>query len=89
MGSILPEIPQPSVTEISLKIIYLKFRSNFPGAIELRNIAEHGSHIAYGQLHIHSLLLSFFTPVRLSHVNHESGVNHFTDTICILRQHAC
>ena len=32
---ILQEIPQPSVTEISLKITYLKFCSNLPGASEL------------------------------------------------------
>ena len=32
---ILQEIPQPSVTEISMKITYLKFCSNLPGANEL------------------------------------------------------
>ena len=30
------EMPQPSVTEILLKITYLKFDSNFPGANELK-----------------------------------------------------
>ena len=29
-------MPQPSITKICLKIIYLKFHSNFPGANELR-----------------------------------------------------
>ena len=29
-------MPQPSVTEISLKITYLNFCSNLPGANELR-----------------------------------------------------
>ena len=28
------EVPQPSVTEICLKIMYLNFHSNFPGANE-------------------------------------------------------
>ena len=32
LSAILQEIPQPSVTEISLTIIYLKFCSNLPGA---------------------------------------------------------
>ena len=35
LRAILQEIPQSSVTEISLKITYLKFCSNFPGANEL------------------------------------------------------
>ena len=30
------KIPQPSVTEISWKITYLKFHSNFPGASEFK-----------------------------------------------------
>ena len=34
-SAILQEIPQPSVIEISLKITYLKFCSNLPGANEL------------------------------------------------------
>ena len=33
LRAILQEIPQPSVTEISLKITYLKFCSNLPGAM--------------------------------------------------------
>ena len=36
LRAILQEIPQPSVTEISLKITYLKFCSNLPGANELK-----------------------------------------------------
>ena len=40
MRAILQEIPQPPVTEISLKIIYLKFCSNLPGANEL-NLVMH------------------------------------------------
>ena len=35
LKAILQEIPQPSVTEISLKITYLKFYPNLPGANEL------------------------------------------------------
>ena len=35
MKAISLDIPQPSVTEISLKIIYLKFCSNLPGDNEL------------------------------------------------------
>ena len=35
LRAILQEIPQPSVTEMSLKITYLKFCSNLPGANEL------------------------------------------------------
>ena len=35
LSAILQEIPQPSVTEISLKITYLKFCSSPPGANEL------------------------------------------------------
>ena len=31
-------MPQPSVTKISLKITYLKFHSNFPGANELKEV---------------------------------------------------
>ena len=34
-NAILQEIPQPPVTEISLKITYLKFCSNLPGSNEL------------------------------------------------------
>ena len=30
-------MPQPSITKICLKITYLKFQSNFPGANELSN----------------------------------------------------
>ena len=33
--AISQEMPQPSITEICLKITYLKFYSNFPGANEL------------------------------------------------------
>ena len=33
--AISQEMSQPSVTEICLKIAYLKFNSNFPGTIEL------------------------------------------------------
>ena len=35
MGAISQEIPQPSITKISLNITYLKFYSNLPGANEL------------------------------------------------------
>ena len=35
LSAILQEIPQPSVTEISSKITYLKLCSNLPGANEL------------------------------------------------------
>ena len=35
-SAILQEIPQPSVTEISLKITYLKLCSNPPRANELK-----------------------------------------------------
>ena len=35
LRAILQEIPQPSVTEINLKITYLKLCSNFPGVNEL------------------------------------------------------
>ena len=38
LSAILQEMPQPSVTEISLKIIYLKFHSNLPGASELNSL---------------------------------------------------
>ena len=31
------EIPQPSITKTSLKIVYLKFHSNLPGANELKS----------------------------------------------------
>ena len=43
MRAVSQEIPQPSVTEISLKISYLKLNSNLPGAsklIPLTNITE-------------------------------------------------
>ena len=33
--AISQEMPQPSITKIHLKITYLKFHSNFPGANEL------------------------------------------------------
>ena len=33
--SISEEMPQPPITEICLKITYVKFHSNFPGANEL------------------------------------------------------
>ena len=38
LRAILQEISQPSVTEFSLKITYLKFCSNLPGANELREV---------------------------------------------------
>ena len=34
--TILQEMPQPSITKIRLKVTYLKFHSNFPGANELK-----------------------------------------------------
>ena len=34
--AILQEMPQPSITNIRLKIIYLKFHSDFPGANQLQ-----------------------------------------------------
>ena len=37
MSAILQEIPQSSVTEISLKITSLKFCLNLPGANELKS----------------------------------------------------
>ena len=45
LSAILQEIPQPSVTEIGLKITYLKFCWNLPGANELRSqgISSHGN----------------------------------------------
>ena len=49
LRAILQEIPQPSVTEIGLKITYLKFCSNLPGADEL--ISMNWS--LYSQLHYH------------------------------------
>ena len=39
LRAILQKIPQPPIIKISLKIIFLKFVSNLPGANEL-NIAE-------------------------------------------------
>ena len=41
LRAILQEIPQPSVSEISLKITYLKFCSKLPGANELREVWRH------------------------------------------------
>ena len=38
LRAISHEIPQPSSIEISLKIIYFKFNSNFPNAKELIEI---------------------------------------------------
>ena len=37
-------MPQPSMTKIRLKIIYLKFNSNFPGANQLthKRLEMHG-----------------------------------------------
>ena len=40
LRAILQEIPQLPVTEISLKITYLKYCSNFPGANELTEFNE-------------------------------------------------
>ena len=39
LRAILQELPQPPVTEISLKITYSKFCSNLPGANELNMIS--------------------------------------------------
>ena len=36
--AISQEMPQSSITKICLKIIYLKFHSNFPGANELQRL---------------------------------------------------
>ena len=38
LRAILEEIPLPAVTEINLKITYLKLRSNLPGANELNPV---------------------------------------------------
>ena len=38
LGAILQRIPQPPIIKISLKITYLKFLSNLPGANELSKI---------------------------------------------------
>ena len=35
--AISKEMPQPSITKIGLKITYIKFHSNFPGANELKS----------------------------------------------------
>ena len=48
LRAISQEIPQPPITKISLKIIYVKFHSNLPGANELisfstRRIYTHNS----------------------------------------------
>ena len=37
IGAISQEKPQPSITKIHLKITYLKFLSNFPGANKLND----------------------------------------------------
>ena len=37
LRTISQEIPQPSITRISLKIVYLQFLSNLPGANELNS----------------------------------------------------
>ena len=37
LSAISQEIPQPPITEISLKIIYVKFNPNLPGANELNS----------------------------------------------------
>ena len=37
LGITLQEIPQPSVTKISIKIKYLKFHANLPGVNELKD----------------------------------------------------
>ena len=51
LSAILQAITQPSVTEISLKIDYLKFCSNLPGANELSEQRPRGligiSHVAW------------------------------------------
>ena len=38
IGAISQEMPQPSITKICLKITYLKFHSNFPGANKIKSI---------------------------------------------------
>ena len=38
--AISQQMPQPSITKICLKITYLKFHSNFPGANELTGSGE-------------------------------------------------
>ena len=47
--AISQEIPQPlAVTRISLKITYLKFRSNLPGANELNRLfSSSGTQMAF------------------------------------------
>ena len=54
LSTILQEMPQPSVTEISLKIIYLKFCSILPGTNELMTLFR-GSHVA--ALHSMSVII--------------------------------
>ena len=50
LRAILQEMPQPSVTEISLKITYLKFCSNLPGANELTTHWGRVTHICVVEL---------------------------------------
>ena len=58
--AISQEMPQPSITKIHLKITYLKFHSNFPGANELKNI--------YSQAH-ESKSTKFFTCKQNTHLS--------------------
>ena len=55
LRTISQEIPQPSTTRISLKIIYLKFNLNLPGANELQHC-----HISQGQVSFKSYIKTHY-----------------------------
>ena len=50
--AISQEMPQKSITKIHLKITYLKFHSNFPGANELKD-----ADVGYGVASTNSLIV--------------------------------
>ena len=50
LSAFLQEIPQPSVTKIHLKIIHLKFHSNFPGTNELSDVIQMLSQCCWNQV---------------------------------------
>ena len=61
--AISQELPQPPITEISLKIIYAKFHSNLPGANELIHLGQVMSQILVNNHGGNGLVLDNIKPL--------------------------
>ena len=66
LKAISQEIPQPSITKVSLKITYITFHANLPGANELNHVSKWGPRSEWISGFIH----------RLREVSRTSAIRH-------------